>query len=1100
MRNLADWSLRKKAMVHLLAIVWIGASLFGWWSIRRELFPEISFDSITITTILPGATPEDVERLVTDPIEDAVVDLSGLDHVESVSTEGRSEITVFVDPDAATVDEVLRDVERAVDLVQHLPDEAEEPQIVEKKFEAPVLVAAILTQGGGDAPWETRKRLADRLEDRFRAVPGVSSVVVAGLPEREILVEVDPERLAARRISSGDVVNAIRAARVDLPGGLLETPDGDILVRTVDALEEPAAVGEVVVRWGPDGPVRVRDVAKVREGLADERTRSRVNGRRATILTVLKAREGDIVTIADRLKAIIDEERARAPEGLDLAYVQDGSTWVRERMDVAYSNGLQGFVLILLVLAAFLDPVSALWCAYGILSAIFAALFLLYVTGGTLNMLSIFGFILVLGMLDDDAITVVENVARWRGKGLPLREAIAKGASEVAQPVTAAIATTSAALLPLALMTGIMGKFMAEIPRPAIFALFASLLDVLIFMPSHIHSTAGWEKNPVARLRALVLERRWLLVPLLAVPPLVLGAWALSSDGAVSGLPRIAAAGALLYLAYRVWDRVRAACDVFMDSMRRAYVRLLRPVLRRRYLFLSGVLLAFVGAIVLGAFTLRFELVSTRDTPIIQIEVRAPAGTTLAEVEKIAERVEARVLELPPNEVKGISTTLGVRRHDRGFEYAREVAQVMVELHDPAIRPRDAIEIIEDLRARLEGIRGAEVVVEKMRGGPPVGKPVVLRISGDDWATLRAFADEVKAFVMTLPGAVDVEDDLRAGKREAVVRPLPDAAAMAGTTPGAIAIEARVAADGVEAAAVRRDGDEVKVRVRYPPERRARARDLGAIRVPTPAGPAPIANLARIEPGRGYASLRHYDGRRTVTVTADIERGGLESREANRRIREVFEGPARARSLSIAAGGEAEETAKSLRSLGAAALVGIALIAIILVLQFENLLQPLVIMATLPLAVIGVVLTLLAHTLLYRVTGIGMEGTMGLLQLIGLAALLGMVTNDGIVLVDFVNEARRRGAGRWWSIVRAGQQRFRPVLLASTTTAIGVMPMAYTLRGSSSFLRPMALVFGWGVLLATTLTLFVIPALLSVVDDVRERLKSSPNGPEARAV
>lgn len=1038
MKFIATWSLRNKTMVHLLVFAWLAAAVFGFLFIQREFFPEISFDSIRIVTVLPGATPQDVERLVTDPLEDAVVDLSGIDHVESNSTEGRSEIVIFVDPDASTALDALRDVERAVDLVTDLPDEAEEPQIVENKFEAPVLVAAILSDSDV-APWETRKRIADRLEDRLRSVPGVSSVVVAGLQQREIRVEVDPERMAARGIASGDVIAAIRAARSDLPAGVLETNAGDVLVRSVDELEQPESVGAVVVQWTPSGPIRVRDVAAIREALSDERTRSRVDGRRATILTVLKAQEGDVIDISDRVKAILAEERARMPPGTSLSHAQDGSVWVRERLGVAYTNGLQGFVLILLVLAIFLDPISAGWCAYGILSAIFGGLFLLYVTGSTLNMLSIFGFILVLGMLDDDAITVVENVARWRDQGLPLREAVLKGASEVAKPITAAIATTSAALLPLALMTGIMGKFMAEIPRPAIFSLIASLLDILIFMPSHLYMTAHW-----ARPRLL--------------------AWPMA-----------------------VWDRVRRGGDRFMIALRRRYLVVLRPILRHRYLFLGGVIAAFVGAIIVGATVLRFELVTLKDAPLFQVEIRAPAGTTLDEVETIAAQVEERVLQLPSNEIKAVSTTLGIRRHDRGFEYAREVAQVTAELHDPKVRPRDAIDIIEDLRPRVADIRGAEVTVQRMQGGPPVGKPIGLRISGEDWLSLREFADEVKLFVATLPGAADVEDNLLAGKREAIVRPIVDATSLAGTTPSALALEARAAADGVEAATVRIDGEEAKIRVRYPESRRRSVADLGSIRVPTASGPAPIANLATIEEGRGYQSLKHYDGRRTVTVSADLERGGIESRDANRRLMEHFSRPARARGIGIVPGGEAEDTSRSLRSLVGATLVGIALIAIILVLQFGNFLQPLVIMAALPLAVIGVVLTLLAHEAVWRVLGVGTEGTLSLLALIGLCALLGMVTNDGIVLVDFVNEARGRGVGRWWSIVRAGQQRFRPVLLASTTTAIGVLPMAYTLRGSSSFLRPMALVFGWGVLLATSLTLFVLPCLLSVVDDFRTR-------------
>lgn len=1046
MRFLAEWSVRNKAAVHILVAAWLAGGLYAAAQIRREFFPEISLDIVQVITILPGATPEDVERLLTDPLEDEIVNLSGVDRVESVSTEGRSVITVFVDPDAGDVEQVRRDVERAVDLAADLPDDAEDPIVMEVKSQAPVLSAAIL----GEAPWETRKRLADRLKDRFRGIPGVTTVIVDGLREREILVEVDPERLAARRLGAADVAEAIRAARADLPAGTLRTRGGDVLVRSVDSLESAEAVGMIVVRPTPAGVVRIRDVATVREGLAEEVSRGRSGGRPAVFLTVMKSQDGDVLEIARRLKAVVAEESAALSDGrsngrsngLSIGLSQDLSEWVEERLGMAYWNGLQGFVLVLLLLAVFLDLPSAAWCAYGIFSATIGGLLVLYLTGGTLNMLSIFGFILVLGMLDDDAITVVENVAAWRDRGLSAREAVVRGVSEVARPVTAAILTTSAALLPLALMTGHMGKFMRIIPQPGLYCLAASLFDLMVLMPAHILMTSTW------------------------------------------GRPR------LLARPLGAWDRVRAGGDRFMAFLRRRHRALLVPILRRRYWFLGGVAAAFVAAVVVGATVLRFELVSTRDTPMFQIEVTAPAGTSLDETERIISSVEERVLRLPANEVEAVMSMIGSRlnyEHFGEMEFAREVAQVTVDLHEPDVRPRDADEIAAELRPMLAEIRGAEIRIEEMKGGPPVGRPLSVRLSGDDWGSLRHVAEEMKAFAATLPGAVDVDDDLREGKREVVLRARADAAALAGTTPGRIALEARAAADGIDAARVRVAGDEAKIRVRWPADRRVREADLASIRIPTPAGPAPLSNLAEISRGRGTAALRHYDGRRTITVSADLERHGLESREANARVRERFADDARAQGILFAEGGEAEDMEKSLRSIREAALLGVALIAIILVFQFGNFLQPLVILGTLPLAIIGVILTLVVHSVVYETTGVGIDAPMGMLAMIGMAALLGMVTNDAIVLVDFVNESRGRGRGRWASIVRASTRRLRPILLASSTTAVGVLPMAYTARGSSAFLAPMALTFGWGVLVASVLTLFVIPVLLAVVDDLRAR-------------
>lgn len=1032
MRRLAAWSVAHRGVVDIFVVVLVVGGIYAFSEIRREFFPEISFDEVRVETLLPGATPEDVERLVTDPIEDEVVDLPGVDHVESVSSEGRSEVRVFVDPDAATVAEVLRDVEQAVARAKpKLPDEAEEPVVLERKFDAPVIVAAIL----GDAPWSRRKRIADRLEDRIREIPGVSSVVVAGLRAREFVVEVDPERLAARGISSSDVARALAAANADRPAGRLEGPTGEILVRSRARLETVEAVRGVVVRNTPAGPIRVADVARVFETVADERTRSRVNGKPATILTVLKSKEGDLIEVADRVKEILAEEADSVGPGLSLTYVQDGSVWIRERLGVAYKSGLWGSFLVLVLLAVFLDWESALWSAFGIPLAILGALLVMFGTGSTLNMLSIFGFIVVIGMLVDDAIVVVENVARYKEAGLPPGEAVVRGAAEVSRPVTAAVLTTMAALLPLALMTGVLGKFMAEIPKPGIYALAVSLLEALVTLPAHLYVTAHW------------------------------------------GRPRIL--GAPL----AAWDRVRAAGDRFMNALRRLHRRALGRALRYRYLFLAGFVALFAFALFVELKLHRFELVATNDMPLFQVEIEAPAGTGLDETERIVAAVEREVMGLPKDEVESISSTIGVARRDRGFEYGREIAQVMVDLEEPEVRPRNADEIVADLRPRLAGIRGARVTVSEMRGGPPVGAPIAVRLSGDDWEVLREVSREIQEYAAGLPGVTDVRDDLKEGPPEAVVVPDPVATALAGLTPSDVAAEVRAAADGIEATSVRVGDEEVKIRVRYPAARRTRAEDLARMSLPTPAGPAPLANLARVERGGGLARVRHYDGKRTVTATADIDPGGIESREANARIRARFAAPSAARGVRLALGGEHEDTAESLASIKWAAFVGIALIAVILVFEFGNFVQPFAVLTALPGALIGVIFALYGHTLVHRYTGFGLDAPMGLLPLIGLTALLGVIVNDAILLVDFVNEARRRGTNRWRAILESGRKRIRSVFLTSVTTAAGVLPMAYTARGSSAFLAPMGLAFGWGLLFGTLITVFVVPVFVAILDD-----------------
>ncbi|MBL4888884.1 MAG: efflux RND transporter permease subunit, partial [Candidatus Lindowbacteria bacterium] len=394
MNSLTKWAIRNRAVVDVFVLAWIIGGLFAANSIRRELFPEFSFDAVQIETILPGATPEDIERLVTDPIEDVVVDLPNLDHVQSVSNSGRSVVTLIINADATTVEKVLRDVEQAIEPLDELPDEAEDPVIRSISFEERVIVVALL----GDAPWNVRKRITDNLKERFRTITGVSSVVVAGIQKREIAIEILPERLAARGLSAADIVMAIQNADANLPAGTISTKDGDILVRTVTDLGSPELVGNVIVRANGNQLIRVKDLADVRFALEDERTRSRIGGKQAANITVMKSTEGDNIKISDKIKAIVGAEREKLPYGLELSYVQDGSLWVKERLNVAYKAGIFGFILVFILLAVFLDPLSAAWCAYGIPISVLGGLLILYITGGTLNMLTIFGFILVIGM------------------------------------------------------------------------------------------------------------------------------------------------------------------------------------------------------------------------------------------------------------------------------------------------------------------------------------------------------------------------------------------------------------------------------------------------------------------------------------------------------------------------------------------------------------------------------------------------------------------------------------------------------------------------------------------------------------------------------
>lgn len=1037
---IAQWSIKNRAIVDILVIVWIIGGIYSFFHIRKELVPEISFDTIIIETILPAATPEDVETLITEPIEEKIKDLSGIDYLESYSYTSRSEIRARLDSGVSTIEELRREIENAIDQMDPLPDEADPPILKEAKTESNVMVVALT----GKAPWITRKQIADYLEKEIRQISGVSNVIVTGLNEREIVIEVNPHQLATYHLTSYDIIQAVQQARADLPAGSIESKNGEISIRSIDYLEDIDALNQLSIRYSPtDGWVQLKDIATIKEGLKDERTRSRINGKFATILTVFKSREGDVIQISNQLKELIQKNQANLPQSLQLTYTQDMSQWVRERLHVAYMSGIWGSILVFFLLAIFLDPVSALWCAYGIPISVLGGTFILYATGSTFNMISIFGFILVIGMLVDDAIVVVENVFRYKEKGYAPKEAIIRGCSEVSGPIVAAVLTTIAALLPLALMSGDMGKFMSEIPKPGIYALIASLLEALVTLPAHLYISAM--------------------------------------------MPHLFFFDAIL----THWQKVQFQGNQCMIFLRRRYVQNLQWVIRYRYIFFLFIIGLFFASIFIGSKVLRFELVSSRDAPLFIVDIKAPIGTSLNQMEQITAEVETLLLQLPTNEIAGLSSTIGVARREKIFDYGKNVSQIMIELAAPEFRKRDADEIMDDARNLLDSFEHAEAKVNPMQGGPPVGSPISVRILGSEWTQLKMMSGKIKDFLATLQGVVDIDDSLKQGQREQIIVVDPLKIKQAGISAQLIANELRTAIDGVEILSVRTHQEDTTIRIRYPESFRQNYVHYSQIKIPSPTEPISLEELVKISHTRGWSTLYHYNGNKSITITANTLKNGIESRVATQKVIENFKALAESSNIQLDFGGEAEATRESLESLKKAALVGFSLIAIILVFQFGNFLQPIAVLSALPLAIIGVIITLIIHTLLYNWFGIGLYTPMGLLPLIGMTALLGVIVNDSIVLVDFVNKLRhQKNYNRLRSILMAGKQRMRPVILTSLTTSAGILPMAYTLRGSSAFLAPMAISFGWGLLFGTFLTLFVVPNFISILDDIQSKLLS----------
>ncbi|MBU1742578.1 MAG: efflux RND transporter permease subunit, partial [Proteobacteria bacterium] len=723
---------------------------------------------------------------------------------------------------------------------------------------------------------------------------------------------------------------------------------------------------------------------------------------------------------------LVADYQKRLPPGIRIEISRDSSVWIKSRLKTMYTNGFWGFLFVCITLFVFLTWRTAIWTALGIPASFMGAIIFMYAAGLTINMLTLFSLILVLGIVVDDAIIVSENVHRHQLMGKSPRDAAIDGANEVTMPVIAAILTTIAAFLPMLMMSGIMGKFMAVIPQVVTFALLASLIEALVILPSHLAD---------------------FLKP---IPP----------------------------------EQRKAKEGRLYPFLRRRYRRGLRIVLRLRYLAVA-VAIALAGVMGHVAVTkIPFILFDAKDISAFMINIETPVGTKLAKTGEVVAQIERIVKKLSKKDVNTITTFVGRQiDHKTGAsEDGSHLAQVTIETsHFDTEGRRNGFVVMEDVRRRLTGLTGvSRLEVSEIAGGPPVGSPVELRVRGEKFKTLRLIAEEIKAYLRSLPGVVDLKDDFNPGKREIIVRPYLQKALRLGLTADQIALATRTSFGGTKASDIRRGRDEIDIVVKLAQRFRDNPSFVDQIKVKNLKGKlVPFRAVADRIFVRGLSTVKRYERKRAITVTANVNKAVTTSNQVNRLLMAKFADLGkRYPGYDLAFGGEHEEQQESLQSLLAAFLVAVLLIFIILGALFRSYSQPFVVLFALPFGFIGVVV---GHLV--------MDITFGILSLLGLVALCGVVVNDSLVLVDFINSSRRRGGGRWMSIIRGGTLRLRPIILTSVTTILGLSTLMFKTTGQAGFLAPMAISLCWGLAFATLLTLYLVPCVLAINDDFRLMFK-----------
>ncbi|MFC1747878.1 efflux RND transporter permease subunit [Pseudomonadota bacterium] len=1001
------------AYVITLVMILLGLSTLA--TIKRDAFPSVEFGEVLVTTAYPGASPEDVELTVTNELEKELKEVTGIKRFASWSAENVSTIHIVIDPDISDEDKVIRDIREAVSRVTDLPQEVTESPLV---MELGTSIFPMIEVGlSGDMAYAELRELARRFEKKLENVEGVSKVERYGYRAREVSIEISPYEMEQRDVSLAEIVQAIQGRNIRATGGSFESYTSEKNIVTLAQFRDPYDVGDVIVRTTFDGPsVKVRDLAVVDDAFEDERVLSRVNGEKAISFLTFKSESADIVRTVEQIKALVEKEKAFLPAGVELMLSNDESIHVTNRLEIVRNNGVIGLALVMLVLALFLNIRIAFWVALGIPVALLGTIFLLPMFGSHLDSITMTAMVLVLGIIVDDAIIISESIYRHYEKGKSAIDAAVEGVQDVFKPVLTTILTTFVAFAPLFFMPGMLGKFVYVIPLVITLALVISLIESTMALPAHI--SAGMRPNGGPSVKQRLFE-----------------------------------------------------------NLRSGYEALLHRLLRWRYLWILMFFIVLGGSATYAAKYMDFILFPSSTAERFMVLVETPVGTSLQATSDRTRDVEQIISNLDKGELDSFVTRIGTFG-DIGSSERENNAAVFVSLSSYAERERTADDIVESLRQQTDQLEGVERVFYVIdSGGPPVGRPIMMRVVGADDAMRKKLADDVYAFIQTIEGAKDIDRGDKTGKEQVEIKFDYDKLARVGISVADVARNVRIAYDGEVVTSVRYGDEDVDFRVIFSDQVRKNTESLAKLSLPNKNGHlTPLSHVAEFVEAPGPATFTHYAGDRAIVISGDVDKELITPVQVTEKVLAHFDVERDYPGMRLVIGGEAEESEKSLNDLFMILAIAAIGIYLLLVLLFNSIWQPLMVMMAIPFGMIGVIIGFSVH-----------DEALGFLGMVGIIGLAGVVVNDSLVLVAHVNELRKRFPERdLRGLVAEGTaNRLRAVLLTTVSTVAGLMPLAYGIGGTDPYMGPMALALAWGLLFATPLTLLLIPCLYVAGQDVK---------------
>ena len=1018
------WFIDNPVAANLLMILLLIGGALAIPALNKQFFPEIEINSVSVSMVYPGASPREVEEQICARIEEAVHDLRGIKEIRSVAQQGLGTVLIEAAQGYDT-SQLTAEIKTRVDAINTFPGDAERPVVVENAYRHLMAVVNI----AGDISERELKILGERLRDDLSSEPYVSIVELRDPRPYEVAVEVSEETLRRYGITFNDVVNAIRGSSLNLPAGAIKAVSGDIRLQTRGQAYGRVDFEQIPLITQADGVnITLGDVANVQDGFADIDIQNRFNGQPSHALEVFVTSDPQTLRTSEVVHEWIDQTRPSLPEGVSLTMWRDSSVPFVGRVDTLLKNGIGGLGLVFLVLLLFLRPKLALWVCVGIGVAFMGTFFVLQYTGTSLNMISLFAFLLILGIVVDDAIIVGEAIHTHQTNGHPGVEGASMGASSVVKPVMYAVISTMIFFVPMLFMPGDMATAAQAIPVVVILALAFSLIESLWILPSHLAHMGPERPSKSALLRSL--------------------------------------------------ETVRSRCaDVLVNFSKQQYQPFLEKALRHNLLVCGLFLVALVMSLaVYGGGWIRSAFFPQVNSDYIQVEVTLPDGGAFGRSLEVMDRVEQAAIALRED-------------YNARAEFQEQVAIGNISA---TARENQVYVIVETLSEAVD-TQALAVEFEQSWGdlGPVeslqvdytinhLGKPITLVLTSSSVAELQAVSAEMRAVLQTYPGVYNINDSLEAPRDEIVLDLKPQAETLS-VSLSDLARQVREAFYGAEAQRIPRIKEDVKVMVRYPEEERLSVDDLGELRIRLPEGTeVPFDTVAEVSVEPGYQKIERLDRKRILVVSADVVTGMSSPRAiVDSVINEYLPvWQQQYPSVTVALDGELEEETAFMTAM--VTYMGLALLVIygLMAIPFKSYWQPFLILTAVPFGVMGAIL---GHLIL--------DWQVSMFSILGVIACAGVVVNDNLVLIDRVNSLRNTGASLYDALVLGARDRFRPIILTSLTTFIGLLPIMSETSVQAQFLIPMVTSLAFGVLFATGVTLILVPCLYLLGEQVGDAAK-----------